>query len=212
MKYQEHGIAGIHKGRKNNHYSKQFKICLVKEHIENGVPIRELARKYNIPAHETVRTWIIKYTKGEGLKTYSPKPEVYTMKSRKVTYDEKVKIAWLMNYLIKKQLKSIVFPIIMSIRGYRKTKTWSTGLIDGRGRGKPDSIQTDEEKLRTEIEALKARNEYLETEIVALKKGCLSSLPNKIKVLNRVAYGYRNFHNFKNHILVHFKLWIGYNK
>src|SRR5699024_11481851 len=48
--------------------------------------------KYNIPAHETVRRWIIIYTKGEGLKTYSPKPEVYAMKSRNVTHDEKVKI------------------------------------------------------------------------------------------------------------------------
>src|SRR5699024_3701132 len=42
------------------------------------------------------------------------------------------------------------------------------GLIDGSGRGKPDSIQTDEESLRTEIEALKARNEYLETENAAI--------------------------------------------
>src|SRR5699024_1939281 len=52
----------------------------------------ELARKYNIAAHETVRRWSIIYTKGEGLKTYSPKPEVYAMKSRNVTHDEKVKI------------------------------------------------------------------------------------------------------------------------
>jgi transposase len=44
------------------------------------------------------------------------------------------------------------------------------GLIDGRGRGKPDKIQTGEEKLQTEIAALKARNEYLETENAALKR------------------------------------------
>ncbi|MGM8366424.1 transposase, partial [Virgibacillus sp. W0181] len=29
---------------------------------------------------------------------------------------------------------------------------------------------------------------------------------NKIKVLNRVAYGYQNFNNFKNRIMLHFKL------
>src|SRR5690625_4038695 len=44
------------------------------------------------------------------------------------------------------------------------------GLVDGRGRRKPNTIQTDEEKLKTEIAALKARNEYLETENAALKK------------------------------------------
>src|SRR5699024_4964881 len=125
LKYQEHGIAGIQTRRKNNHYSKQFKLTLVKEHLEKGTPITELARQYNIPAHETVRRWIIRYTKGKGLKTYSPKPEVYTMKSRKVTYDGKVKIVkdCLANGLsYKETAESIVFPIIMSIRGYRNTK------------------------------------------------------------------------------------------
>ena len=73
-------------------YSKQFKKYLVNEHIENGVSIRELACRYNIPTHGTIRTWIIKYTRGEEMKTYSPKPEVYTMKSRNVTHDEKVEI------------------------------------------------------------------------------------------------------------------------
>ncbi|MCB7112247.1 hypothetical protein, partial [Agathobacter rectalis] len=34
----------------------------------------------------------------------------------------------------------------------------------------PENIQTVEEKLRTEMVALKARNEYLETENAALKK------------------------------------------
>ena len=42
--------------------------------------------------------------------------------------------------------------------------------MDRRGRRKLDSIQTDEEKLKTEIAALKARNEYLATENAALKK------------------------------------------
>src|SRR5699024_2821832 len=86
LKYQEHGISGIQTR------SKKLKLSIVKEHLEKGTPAMELARKYNIPAHETVRRWIIIYTKGEGLKTYSPKPEVYAMKSRNVTHDEKVKI------------------------------------------------------------------------------------------------------------------------
>src|SRR5699024_7513055 len=88
LKYQEHGLAGIETRRRNNSYSIEFKNSIVKEHMERKMSAYELARKYNIPAHETVRKWIIKYTKGEGLKTYSPKPEVYTMKSRKVTHDE----------------------------------------------------------------------------------------------------------------------------
>ncbi|HLR22624.1 MAG TPA: helix-turn-helix domain-containing protein [Pseudogracilibacillus sp.] len=174
LKYQEHGLAGIQTRRKNNHYSKQFKESLVKEHIDKGVSASKLAHKYNILSHGTVRKWIIKYTEGKGLKNYSPKPEVYTMKSRKTTHDEKIKIvkSYLANNLSYKDTAEkyqVSYNNVYSwVQKYKKHGP--DGLIDGRGRGKPDKIQTDEEKIRTEIEALKARNEYLETENAALKK------------------------------------------
>src|SRR5699024_1565808 len=151
LKYQEHGIAGIQTSRKNNHYSKHFKLSLVKENLEKGTPTTELARQYNIPSHRTIRAWIIKYTKGEGIKTYSPKPEVYTMKNRKVTYDGKVKIVkdCLANELsYKETAEKYRIPYNNVYSWVQKYKEHGpTGLIDGRGRGKPDSIQTDEEKL-----------------------------------------------------------------
>lgn len=174
LRYQEHGLIGIQTKRRNNHYSKEYKDSIVKEYMEIGTPVRELARKYNIPAHETVRKWIIKYTKGKGLKTYSPKPEVYTMKSGKVTHDEKIKIvkACLANNLSYKEAAEkyrVSYNNVYSwVQKYKEHGP--DGLIDGRGRGKPGKIQTDEDKLRTEIAALKARNEYLETENAALKK------------------------------------------
>src|SRR5699024_5323372 len=201
LKYQKHGAAGIQKRRKNNHYSKQFKKYLVKEHIENGVPIRELARRYNIPAYETIRTWIIKYTKGEGMKTYSPKPEVYAMKSRNVTHDEKVKIVkdWLANELsYKETAEKYRIPYNNVYSWVQKYKEHGpTGLIDGRGRGKPDNIQTDEEKLHTEIEALKARNEYLETENAALKK--LNEVERELMSRKRgMKQNTKPLENFKN--------------
>ncbi|SEK17504.1 transposase, partial [Alkalibacterium pelagium] len=36
--------------------------------------------------------------------------------------------------------------------------------------------------------------------------GKIEGINNKIKVLNRVAYGYRNFANYKNRIIIHFSL------
>ncbi|WP_197536015.1 transposase [Amphibacillus xylanus] len=33
----------------------------------------------------------------------------------------------------------------------------------------------------------------------------LIRINNKIKVLSKVAYGYRNFNNFKKRIMIHFK-------
>ncbi|WP_436426901.1 transposase, partial [Kurthia gibsonii] len=36
--------------------------------------------------------------------------------------------------------------------------------------------------------------------------GRIEGIHNKIKVLNRVAYGYRNFTNYRQRIFIHFKL------
>ena len=44
------------------------------------------------------------------------------------------------------------------------------GLMDGRGRGKPATTQTEEDKLRSELKRLEARNQWLEMENTVLKK------------------------------------------
>lgn len=173
-RYLKDGLMGIQSKRINNHYSQEFKHLVVREHLEEGASIIGLARKYNIPAKSTVSDWITKYTKGKGLKSYSPKPEVYTMKGRKTTYEEKIEIVkdCLANGLSYKETAEKYNVSYNNIYSWiQKYKEYGPdGLIDGRGKRKPDSIQTDEEKLKTEIAALKARNEYLETENAALKK------------------------------------------
>ncbi|WP_102027752.1 helix-turn-helix domain-containing protein [Salirhabdus sp. Marseille-P4669] len=174
LRYQKHGLAGIQTKTVNNQYSKEFKLSVVKEYMGKETSISQLARKYNIPAYETVRKWIIKYTEGEELRNYSPKPEVYTMKSRKTTREEKMEIVkdCLANYLSYKETAEKYHVSYNNVYAWtKKYKRYGPdGLVDGRGQGKPTSIQTEEEKLRTEIAALKARNEYLETENIALKK------------------------------------------
>jgi len=48
---------------------------------------------------------------------------------------------------------------------------------------------------------------YIENSLLyPYNNGRIEGINNKIKVLNRVVYGYRNFNNFKNRILLHFKL------
>ena len=174
LKYQIHGRQGIQSHVKNNHYSRDFKLTVVNEHLIEGVPIRQLARKYNIPSDSTVRNWLVKYTRGEAVKSYSPNPEVYTMKSRKTTQAEKIEIVkdCLANGLSYKETAK-KYQV-----SYNNVYSWTQkyrqhgpdGLIDGRGRGKPKTIQTETEKIRAKCAALKARNEYLEAENAALKK------------------------------------------
>lgn len=174
LKYQNHGRQGIQSRVKNNHYSREFKLTVVNEYFVEGLSIHELTRKYNIASRSTVRNWLIKYTRGEAIETYSPKPEVYTMKSRKTSHAEKIEIVrdCLTNNLSYKETAEkyqVSYPNVYSwTQKYRKHGP--DGLFDGRGRGKPKTIQTEAEKMRAKYAVLKARNEYLETENAALKK------------------------------------------
>lgn len=174
LRYQDHGLAGIQSSTTNNHYSKEFKRAVVMQHLEEGATIGELARKYNIPSDSTVRNWVIKYTKGKDFRVYSEKSEVYTMTGKKTKHEEKIDIVkdYLNNNLSYKEAAekhNISYNNIYSwVQKYKEHGP--DGLVDGRGKRKPETIQTDEEKLKTEIAALKARNEYLETQNAALKK------------------------------------------
>src|SRR5690625_1277777 len=96
------------------------------------------------------------------------------MKGRKSTHEEKVEIVkdYLsegLSYTEAAKKHHVSYNNIYSwVQKYKKHGP--DGLVDGRGRRKPNTIQTDEEKLKTEIAALKTCNEYLETENAALKK------------------------------------------
>lgn len=70
LKYQEHGILGIQANKVNNRYSTEFKHSVVMEHLKEGITVKRLACKYNIPSASNVTRWIIKHTKDKeiGLK------------------------------------------------------------------------------------------------------------------------------------------------
>lgn len=174
LRYLEHGMSGIQSQAKNNTYSRAFKETVVQEHLQEGVTLSQLARKYQIPQVSTVRRWVIRYTGGEEIRNYIPKPEVYTMTGKKTTQEERIEIV--KDYLVT----GLSYKDTAEKHGvsYNNVYAWvqkykdhgPAGLADGRGRGKPNAIQTAEEKLRTENMALKARNQYLEAENAALKK------------------------------------------
>src|SRR5699024_699680 len=61
--------------------------------------------------------------------------------------------------------------------------------------------------MKTSIKTLKKHLYYIENcFLYPYNNGCIEGVNNKIKVLNRVAYGYKNFYYFKNRIMLHFKL------
>lgn len=62
-------------------------------------------------------------------------------------------------------------------------------------------------KMKTSLATLKKHLPYIKnTFTYPYSNGCIEGINNKIKVLKRVAYGYHNFLNYKNRILLHFHL------
>lgn len=173
-KYLEHGMTGILRQQNNRHYSNQFKHQVIQEYLGSNTSYKALAVKYNIPSHETVRQWVMRYTEGKENRTYSPKPEVYQMKSRKKTYEERIEIV---KYVLNQQLSykdaSEKFKV-----SYNNVYSWTQkykkfgpkALEDNRGKKKASEAQTGEEQLKAEIEALRVRNQWLEMENETLKK------------------------------------------
>lgn len=67
-----------------------------------------------------------------------------------------------------------------------------------------DSLITS--NMRTSIKTLLKHLPFIKNSFIyTFNNGRIEGINNKIKVLNRVAYGYRNFMNYKKRILVHFK-------
>ena len=91
-KYLTNGIQSFIRNSQNNKYTLQFKKNVVQEYLNGGISYKNLAIKYNISAHETVRRWVNRYTGRKENINSSPKNEVYTMKGKKTTFQERLKI------------------------------------------------------------------------------------------------------------------------
>ena len=173
-KYQTNGPATLISKDSSNYYSSKFKENIVHEYLASSISYPELAIKYNIPSHTTVRKWVLKYTNGKENRSYSPKLEVYLMKSRKTTVEERIKIVedYFNNQLTYKEAAK------KHKMNYNNIYSWvakykehgPAGLEDGRGRGKSPKIQTKIEKLKAQNEVLQAQNKWLEMELEVLKK------------------------------------------
>ena len=96
-KYEELGESIFDESSFNKSYSKELKEKVIQEYLEGNDSLEGLANKYNISTHEIVRQWILKYNTGIEIKDYYPKGEVYTMKSRKTTLEERLEIV---NYVL----------------------------------------------------------------------------------------------------------------
>jgi transposase-like protein len=178
LKYKEHGFSALETLNKNNSYNQEFKLSVIEEYTSGKYSLADIAAKYKI-ATGVIRNWVKKWYNGIEIKDYDPKGDVYTMKSRETTFDERLEIVkWViendMSYKDAADKFSITYALV-----YKWTRAYiDKGLeaLKYQKRGpKPKSEinennSTEVEKLKLELEreiALRKRREF---EIEVLKK------------------------------------------
>lgn len=173
--YLYNGIQGLESIKRNQIYSKEFKLQLVKKYLSGEGSFLDLAAKYGLRSQTQLKQWVIKYNSHVELKDYDPKSEVYMAASRrKTTQEERQEIVdWCLNHDKNYKLTAEKFSC-----SYAQVYNWvkkfisqgKDGLIDKRGHHKSEEELTELEKAEREIAKLKHQLKMARTEIEFSKK------------------------------------------
>ena len=175
--YDKYGESILEDKASNNTYTKDFKEKVVKEYLSGAGSLRDMQVKYKIFSSKTLRNWISKYNNGIILTDYKPLSDVYTMKSRKVSYEEKIEIVNYCianNYDYKGTVVKYNVPYHQVFKWVQNVKNNGYKSLEPQKKGpKPKNLiepKTPEEVLELENERLRRENERLQLELEVLKK------------------------------------------
>ena len=174
-KYQTFGAKGLMQKKSNQPYSSELKKCAVEEYLSGKGSYEDICKKYRIFSDSQLRDWIKVYNGHRELRPSRGRgSDFYMTKGRNTTYKERVEIV---SYCIENgndyaatiEKYGVSYQQIYSwVRKYNEKG--AEGLVDKRGKRKPEAEMTELEKLRAENRMLEARNKRLELECVVLKK------------------------------------------
>ena len=160
---------------KNKKYSAELKIQAVQSYLSGEGGLWTVCKKYGILNEKQLRNWIMWYNgRREFKERSSAKGEIYMTKGRKTTQEERAEIV---AYCIEHG-KDYGLTVETYKVSYQQIYAWVKkyeekgiiGLIDRRGKAKPESELTEEERLRQENKILQAKIKDQEMEIALLKK------------------------------------------
>ena len=178
LTYEIHGESAFDYSNKNNSYTSEFKNHIVDEYSSGKYSLPELSARYKISSR-VIRKWNEMSYNGIELKAYDPKGDIYTMKSRKTTFEERLEIVkWViandMNY---KEAANKFANRYANI--YKWTKAYMSNGADGlkdkkRGPKQQNNVNKDSlseiDKLKLELERERDLRKRREFELEVLKK------------------------------------------
>lgn len=169
------GIDNILSGSPNKKYDIETKVKAVEDYLSKKGSQTEICAKYKISARSILQRWIKWYNGNKDLKEQLRSGRGITMKKgRKTTHEERVEIVAFCvengkNYDITTEKYGVSYQQIYSwVRKYEAKGV--EGLIDRRGKAKPEDELTEADRLRMENKILQAKIKDQEMEIAILKK------------------------------------------
>jgi len=171
--YDAEGIKGLEKKSKNNKYSNEFKLSVIREHIDNGLSFPKLVAKYNLRSSGMVANWFRDYTIGKKFYPNRNQRNQVVKDGRKTTKIERIEIAqWAIANDHAYNEAADKFKV-----SYQQVYTWvrklekagPDSLSDRRGKSKKAPL-TELELAKLEIKRLKSENKHLELDNVLSKK------------------------------------------
>lgn len=190
--YLEHGSEAFDHSNRNSSYTQEFKNEVINEYLSGKHSTNELGAKYKI-SDGMISIWIKNHYNGIENKKYDPKGEVYTMKSRKTTFEERLEIVkWViandMNYKEAADQNAINYALIYQwVKKY--LKEGEEGLkFKKRGPRKKAKVEestlSEVERLKLELEREKALRERAEFRLELFKKRrvCTEKTLSKVKL------------------------------
>lgn len=172
--YMSLGMNGLITANQNVSYSKTLKEAAVLDYLSGLGSLMDICQKYGIRSKEQLRNWILKYNGHEELKTSGTGGTEIMAKGRKTTFDERVEIVTScieneMNYAVTAESYQVSYQQV-----YQWVKKYESkgvdGLLDKRGRKKPENERSELDKLRAENRLLQAEKRRMELENAFLKK------------------------------------------
>lgn len=163
------------KSHKNKAYSAELKLQAVQDYLAGRGSQREICKRYNITAHRLLQDWILCYNGQKDFRRHTgARGEIYMTKGRKTTQEERAQIVAFCiehgkDYGLTVETYKISYQQIYSwVRKYEAGGV--DGLVDRRGKAKPEDELTETDRLRQENQMLQAKLKDKEMEIALLKK------------------------------------------
>ena len=163
------------RNHKNKVYSSELKLQAVIDYQSGKGSLREICRRYQILSKTQLRHWISCYNGHKEFRERSgARGEIYMTKGRKTTQEERAQIVAFCiehgkDYALTVETYHVSYQQIYSwVRKYEASGV--DGLVDRRGKAKPENELTEAERLRQENRMLQAMLKDKEMEIALLKK------------------------------------------